>query len=113
MHRHAARSSPTWDQGGGKIIPVKWFIFIRNRSSLERQIPARWAGICLLLSSDLFCGVAWARLRLIGGRRALKDQIAIPVWRQVDVLLQSGQTRSPVWFDINSSRHIKHLRIFG
>ena len=27
MHRHAARSSPR-----GKIIPVKWFIFIRNRS---------------------------------------------------------------------------------
>jgi hypothetical protein len=28
MHRHAPRSSRTWDKCDGKIIPVKWFIFI-------------------------------------------------------------------------------------
>ena len=34
----------------------------------------------------------------------------MPVCRQVDVPLQSGQTRSPIWLDWNSSIHIKHLR---
>jgi hypothetical protein len=32
MHRHAARSSPR-----GKIVPVKWFIFILNRSRPESR----------------------------------------------------------------------------
>jgi 3-dehydroquinate dehydratase-2 len=32
MHRHGLRSSRTWDKCGDKIIPVKWFIFVRDRS---------------------------------------------------------------------------------
>ena len=37
----------------------------------------------------------------------------MPVCRQVDVLLQSGQTRSPIWLDWNEPEHIRHFLTFG
>ena len=40
MHRHAARSSHTWDKNDGKIIPVKWFLSLWNRSTLRVQTPS-------------------------------------------------------------------------
>jgi len=46
MHRHAARSSPR-----GKIIPVKWFIFIRNCSSRFDQQPPCSAHVNMMADS--------------------------------------------------------------
>ena len=70
-HRHATCSSPTGSHGG-KIIPVKWFLSIGNRSSYT-------GGMDLIVPAAFFLSAAIVVLVLTGGvlsylrRRAILD----------------------------------------
>ena len=65
-----------------------------------RSLLFVWEGTMDLPPADPYCLIQMPR------------QAAIPPERHTDVSLHDGQTRSPIWLELNSLRHIRHLRTF-